>query len=95
MSIAQMQEALDQAPQAHDRVALWSRNLVAVPAAWSQQVVCQPMPTDARQCAHDLFAQLRTFDAQGMTQIWVETPVSSTEWDGVRDRLSRAATPAR
>jgi L-threonylcarbamoyladenylate synthase len=51
------------------------------------------MPANALQCAHDLFAQLREFDAQGVTQIWVETPPTETAWDGVRDRLTRAATP--
>ena len=95
MTLAQMQEAFGLAPQPHERVAVWSRNPVAVPAAWSEQAFCQPMPADARQCAHDLFAQLRAFDAQGMTQIWVETLALSAEWDGVRDRLIRAATPAR
>jgi L-threonylcarbamoyladenylate synthase len=95
MSTAQMQEAFGQAPQADERVAVWSRHPVTVPVAWSAQVFCQPMPTDARQCAHELFAQLRAFDVQGMTQIWVETPALTAEWEGVRDRLSRAATPAR
>ena len=95
MTIEQMQEAFKQAPSADKRVAVWSRTAVQVPATWATQVLHQAMPADARQCAHDLFAQLRDFDAQGMTQIWVETPAPSAEWDGVRDRLTRAATPAR
>ena len=53
------------------------------------------MPQDPAVCAHHLFAQLRSFDAQGVTQIWVETPPFTPAWDGVRDRLTRAATPAR
>ena len=52
------------------------------------------MPKDPAACAHDLFAQLRDFDQQGVTQIWVERPPLAPEWDGVLDRLTRAATPA-
>jgi L-threonylcarbamoyladenylate synthase len=31
------------------------------------------------------------FDAAGASVIWVELPPSGTDWDGVRDRLQRAA----
>jgi L-threonylcarbamoyladenylate synthase len=45
--------------------------------------------------AHELFAVLRDLDAalaeQGGGEIWVEEPPQGAEWDGVRDRLSRAA----
>jgi L-threonylcarbamoyladenylate synthase len=34
---------------------------------------------------------LREFDAQGVGLIWVEQPPPGSEWDGVRDRLRRAA----
>jgi L-threonylcarbamoyladenylate synthase len=34
---------------------------------------------------------LRELDAQGVQQIWVERPPLGAEWDGVRDRLERAA----
>jgi len=53
------------------------------------------MPPLANDCAHQLFAQLRSFDAQGVAHIWVEAPPPTPEWDGVRDRLTRAATPTR
>jgi L-threonylcarbamoyladenylate synthase len=49
------------------------------------------MPDDAAATAHQLFAVLREFDAQGVKLIWVETPPETPEWDGVRDRLQRAA----
>jgi L-threonylcarbamoyladenylate synthase len=94
MTAEQIQHALMTAPVAHARVAVWARSAVHVPETWAQQLTCNLMPTDALQCAHDLFAQLREFDAQGVTQIWVETPPSEVCWDGVRDRLTRAATPA-
>jgi L-threonylcarbamoyladenylate synthase len=49
------------------------------------------MPEDAVETARQLFAVLREFDAAGVKLIWVETPPDDPEWDGVRDRLGRAA----
>jgi len=68
-------------------VALWMRSDMKLPTA----VLRFDMPHDAAQCAHELFAQLRALDAQGVQEIWVETPPDSEAWDGVRDRLQRAA----
>ena len=51
----------------------------------------KPMPADASAVAHELFAVLRDLDAAGVTAIWVEEPPPGPEWDGVRDRLRRAA----
>ncbi|MBK1713563.1 L-threonylcarbamoyladenylate synthase [Rubrivivax gelatinosus] len=51
----------------------------------------RPMPADAGAAAHELFAALREFDAGGATLVWVEQPPPGPEWDGVRDRLTRAA----
>ena len=45
----------------------------------------------AEQAAHDLFSVLRTLDARGVQQIWVQWPPDTPEWEGVRDRLQRAA----
>jgi L-threonylcarbamoyladenylate synthase len=49
------------------------------------------MPARPDQVAHELFAVLREFDAEGFHLIWVEEPPPGPEWDGVRDRLQRAA----
>jgi L-threonylcarbamoyladenylate synthase len=49
------------------------------------------MPDDAATAAQQLFAVLRAFDADGVKLIWVETPPPDPAWEGVRDRLSRAA----
>ncbi len=49
------------------------------------------MPDDPAAAAHELFAALRDFDARGVRIIWVEQPPMSVEWEGVRDRLQRAA----
>lgn len=45
----------------------------------------------AHQAAHDLFSVLRELDTRGVTQIWVQLPPDTPEWEGVRDRLQRAA----
>ena len=49
------------------------------------------MPDDAIETARQLFAVLRDFDAAGVRLIWIETPPDAPDWDGVRDRLQRAA----
>ncbi|MDE2566634.1 MAG: translation factor Sua5, partial [Burkholderiales bacterium] len=49
------------------------------------------MPAEAAAAAHELFSVLREFDATGVAAIWVERPPPDPSWDGVRDRLQRAA----
>ncbi len=71
-------------------VAVYAYSILDINAA---SVLYRAMPLQASQVAHELFAVLREFDAQGVTHIWVETLPASTEWDGVRDRLMRAAAP--
>ena len=71
-------------------LAVWSRSRLG--AATSPQVWHQAMPDDAASAARQLFAVLRDFDALGVRQIWIETPPTDTSWDGVRDRLQRAAS---
>jgi L-threonylcarbamoyladenylate synthase len=76
------------ANQPQPTVALYARTPCQ---AMPQHVYTQPMPNDAKACAHQLFATLRALDDLGVQQIWVESPPDSPEWDGVRDRLQRAA----
>ena len=57
----------------------------------SRQALLRSMPDDAAAAAQELFAALRNFDAQGVRLIWIETPPDTPEWEGVRDRLQRAA----
>ncbi len=54
-------------------------------------VLWRQMPHKAVDAAHALFGILRGFDARGARQIWIETPPDTPEWEGVRDRLQRAA----
>lgn len=68
-------------------LAVYSRSRrAAVPG-----VVLRRMPGGAAEAAHELFAALRELDATGAALIWVETPPDDPAWDGVRDRLQRAA----
>ena len=53
------------------------------------------MPRDSRAYAQKLYAALRELDTAGCETILVESPPETTEWTAVRDRLSRAASPAR
>lgn len=68
-------------------LAVYSR--LVPPAAAG--VAHRPMPARAAAVAHELFAVLREFDAGGASLIWVEQPPDGSEWEGVRDRLTRAA----
>ena len=49
------------------------------------------MPNDPIAAAHELFAALRELDNTGATLIWVERPPDAPAWEGVLDRLQRAA----
>ncbi|MFM1909013.1 MAG: hypothetical protein RLZZ591_2690 [Pseudomonadota bacterium] len=57
----------------------------------SPPYVLKRMPADPTAAAQALFADLRELDAQGLKLLWVETPPDHPAWDGVRDRLQRAA----
>jgi L-threonylcarbamoyladenylate synthase len=67
-------------------LAVYSRS-VEVPAG----LLARRMPEQARAAAHQLFAVLRELDGAGASEIWIELPPAGSAWDGVRDRLSRAA----
>ncbi len=67
--------------------AVYARAVLRLPAG----VVCRRMPLDALGAAHELFAVLRELDQPGVGQILVEAVPGAAEWDGVRDRLARAA----
>lgn len=68
-------------------LAVYSRSVRRAPPGIEWRV----MPEHADQVAHELFSVLRDLDERGARLIWVETPPPGASWDGVRDRLSRAA----
>ena len=77
-------------PQRGPRIAVYSRSLWAY-RPQNRGIVHLSMPGDAATAAHDLFADLRELDAARVELIWVEAPPEDPAWDGVRDRLLRAA----
>ena len=70
-------------------IAIYARSIVRIK---SSQVLYRRMPDDALATAEQLFAVLRDFDAQGVKLMWIEPVPETAEWDGVRDRLARAAS---
>jgi L-threonylcarbamoyladenylate synthase len=88
MDAKAIQTALDVLGAGAANIAVWSRAELRSP---SQRVLQRRMPDDAVASAHQLFAVLRQFDAEGVKLIWVETPPDTPEWEGVRDRLQRAS----
>ena len=90
MATSEWQKALLALGPHTQNLALWSvekpsEEMMGAGLHW------RAMPTSAAQAAHDLFGVLRNFDARGVRTIWIETPPDAPEWEGVRDRLQRAA----
>jgi L-threonylcarbamoyladenylate synthase len=86
MDARSLQTALNVLGEDAGSIAVYAR----VPLR-SRSARLRRMPDDAAETARQLFAVLRDFDAQGVKLIWVEAPPADDAWDGVRDRLSRAA----
>ncbi|MFN6406616.1 MAG: L-threonylcarbamoyladenylate synthase [Limnohabitans sp.] len=72
-----------------NKLGLWTNERPEVSAGAG--VLWREQATTAEKAAHDLFSVLRDLDARGVTQIWVQQPPDTPEWEGVRDRLQRAA----
>jgi len=88
MDAGPIQTALDLLGAEAAHIAVYARSIVRIK---SEKVLYRRMPDDALATAQQLFAVLRDFDAKGVKLIWVENPPPDAEWDGVRDRLGRAA----
>jgi L-threonylcarbamoyladenylate synthase len=68
-------------------LAVYSRTELRFP----YQTLLRRMPGEAGAAASELFAVLRELDDAGAQFIWVEMPPPGADWEGVRDRLQRAA----
>jgi L-threonylcarbamoyladenylate synthase len=88
MDAKAIQTGLDVLGPGAAHIAVWARTEVR---CRSQRVLQRRMPDDAAAAAHQLFAVLREFDTEGVKLIWVEMPPATPDWEGVRDRLQRAA----
>ncbi|MFN3612216.1 L-threonylcarbamoyladenylate synthase [Tepidimonas sp.] len=88
MDATELQTALDLlGAQARD-LAIYHRSPLRTV---SPHVRLQRMPDKAAACARELFAVLRALDDGTTRLIWVERPPADPAWDGIRDRLQRAA----
>ena len=88
MSQQMLTSALQMLGDRPPKLAVYSRG---TPPGVAGGVRHRRMPSLPDQAAHELFSVLRELDAEGAQLIWVEEPPVDPEWDGVRDRLLRAA----
>jgi L-threonylcarbamoyladenylate synthase len=88
MPTAMLHTALQVLGERPLKLAVYSRG---PPPGAARGVLHRRMPAQAAAAAHELFSVLRELDAEGAQLIWVEEPPPEPEWDGVRDRLWRAA----
>ncbi len=76
------------AQYAPERIGVLAFTVPAIAVHHSEQ-----MPHDAAQYAQRMYAALHACDAAGCARILVERIPDGAAWEGVRDRLRRAATP--
>ena len=88
MDSKQLQSALDILGRDGKNIAIYHRSALK---SSSPAIHLRAMPQTALATAHELFGALRDFDELGVKLIWIETPPDTPEWEGVRDRLQRAA----
>jgi L-threonylcarbamoyladenylate synthase len=88
MDAKALQTALDILGADAKNIAVYSRQQMQ---SDSTTILFRRMPEDAAQAAQQLFATLRELDQPDIKLIWVETPPEDVVWDGVRDRVTRAA----
>ena len=88
MDAKALQTALDLLGAEAKNIAIYARSPLKI---LSSRILLRRMPSDALATAQQLFAVLRDFDAQNAKLIWVEAVPNDATWDGVRDRLQRAA----
>jgi L-threonylcarbamoyladenylate synthase len=74
-----------------NNLGLWSNERPTSDQGMGSGILWRKQAITAEQAAHDLFGVLRDLDARGVIQIWVQQPPDTPEWEGVRDRLQRAA----
>jgi L-threonylcarbamoyladenylate synthase len=88
MDAKALQTALDILGTDAKHIAVYSRQQMH---SASTNILFRRMPEDAGLAAQQLFATLRELDQPDIKLIWVETPPEDAVWDGVRDRVTRAA----
>jgi L-threonylcarbamoyladenylate synthase len=86
MGSEELRSALGVLPANVKGMAVYSRT------APRRHPLVRVMPDDPRAVAQELFAVLREFDDRGVKLVWVEQPPDTAPWEGVNDRLTRAAS---
>ena len=93
MDARALQAGLDLLGQDAAHLAVYARTPLRT-AKGAQGVQLRRMPDNAEATAAELFAVLRELDNQGTRLLWIESPPDTPDWEGVRDRLQRAAAAA-
>ncbi len=88
MDAKQLQSALDILGADGKNIAIYHRSPLK---AGSTHLLLRRMPAAPLAVARELFGMLRNFDDWGAKLIWIETPPETADWEGVADRLQRAA----
>lgn len=88
MDAGQLQSALDILGADGKNIAIYHRSPLKPGSA---QLLLRRMPDAPLAVAHELFGMLRNFDEWGAKLIWIEAPPETADWEGVADRLLRAA----
>jgi len=92
MSREALREALQRLDPTALGVAVYSRTAAAaLYPTGPLKAHHRAMPDDAAEAGRELFAVLRELDTPDVDLIWVEQPPDTPQWEGVRDRLQRAA----
>jgi L-threonylcarbamoyladenylate synthase len=89
VSVEQLPGVLQQLAQQGCKVALMQRSMSNLSA--SALAGLRQMPVDADAYAHDLYAALRDMDHCNAAVILVEALPQTSAWQGINDRLRRAA----
>ncbi|MDM7456195.1 MAG: L-threonylcarbamoyladenylate synthase [Tepidimonas sp.] len=88
MEASELQTALDLLGQQSRGLVVYHRSPLRIV---NPHVRLCRMPDSAETAARELFATLRSLDDGTTDRIWVERPPADPAWDGIRDRLQRAA----
>jgi L-threonylcarbamoyladenylate synthase len=86
---AEMTELLSGLRMAELPVVVLVREQAGLPTI--EHVFWVKMPTDAVSYAHELYRVLRSLDAQHYKHIFVEAVPETSEWEAIRDRLTKAS----
>jgi L-threonylcarbamoyladenylate synthase len=86
--------ALEKLPATLQKLLAHGRRVALIQRAseiFAGRITQQTMPPDPAGYAHELYAALRAMDLAGADIILIEAPPQNDDWQGINDRLRRAA----